>query len=107
MIIDNGTIEFKLKRGGGIDPNTGYPIEPTSEWSEPLPCQYIPNNLNNLGRVQGERFTAASYTILIEQHKLPDSERVRIKDRDGKEVGEFSIISVEPLDAVEQIRIMV
>lgn len=107
MIIDNGTIEFKLKQGGGINTDTGYPVTPSESWGEPLPCQYTPNSLNNLGRVQGERFVAASYTILIEQQPLQDSEQVRMKDRDGNVVGEFSIISVEPLDAVEQIRIMV
>ena len=28
MIIPNGTIEFKEKSRGGIDPETGYPSKP-------------------------------------------------------------------------------
>ena len=38
MIIPNGTIEFKEKAPGGIDPATGYPSKPkTASWSEPIP----------------------------------------------------------------------
>nr|DAM65276.1 MAG TPA: hypothetical protein [Caudoviricetes sp.] len=110
MIIENGTIELKQKTtsGGGIDPNTGYPIKPSSVgWSAPIPCQYFANKYNNIGRVSGEHFKVAQYTVLIEAQPLGGAEQLRLKDRAGHTVGEFSIIQAEPLDAVCEIRILI
>lgn len=108
MIIRNGTIEFKSKSGGGIDPVTGHPIKPTSSsWGDPIPCQYSSNKHNNLGRVSGEHFTIASYAVLIEEQPLEESEQIRLTDDAGNVVGEYSIIEVEPLEAVCEIRIWI
>lgn len=108
MIIPNGTIELKRKQGGGIDPETGYPIKPSSvNWGDPIPCQYFANKYNNLGQVSGEHFKTAKYTVLIEEQTLEDSEQLRLKDRAGYTVGEFSIIQIEPLEAVCEIRIWI
>lgn len=108
MIIENGTIELKQKTsGGGIDPTTGYPQKPSSVgWSDPIPCQYMANKYNNLGRVNGEHFKTAEYDILIEEQPF-GADQLRLKDRVGSVVGEFSIIKVEPLEAVCEIRILV
>jgi hypothetical protein len=110
MIIENGTIEFKTKGAAGqIDAESGYPTAAAEvEWSKPIPCQFTPNNRNNLGRVNGEHFTTASYTVLLEEQPLPDSEQIRLKDRNGTELGEFSLIAPpEPLDAVCEIKLLV
>lgn len=109
MIIPNGTIEFKEKIPGGIDPETGYPTKATEVgWGKPIPCQFIPNSRTNLGRVNGERFTTATYTVLIEEQPLPTSEQVRLKESDGKVLGEFSLIAPpEALEAVGEIRILI
>lgn len=107
MIIENGTIELKYKEGGGFDPTTNYPVKPASVyWGEPIPCQYTATRYNNLARVNGEAFNAAEYSILIEERTI-DSEQLRLKDRNGNEVGEFSIKQVEPLEAVCELRILV
>lgn len=109
MIIPNGTLEFKAKAAGGIDPETGYPVKPTdAKWSDPVPCQYLPNSRNNLGRVNGEHFTAAHYTVLLEEQPLPDTEQVRLKDENGKSLGEFSMIAPpETMGAVCEIKILI
>lgn len=107
MIIENGTIEFKVKTGGGVDPETGYPAAPAVEWGEPVPCQYIPNKNSFLGRSNGEHFTVASYQILIDAMHTVESEQLRLKDASGREIGQFSVISHEFLQAVDEIRIMV
>lgn len=109
MIIQNGTIEFKEKTPGTIDPETGYPTKPTSvSWGEPIPCQFLPNNRNNLGKVNGERFTTATYTVLLEEQELPESEQIRLTDRSGKNLGEFSLIAPpEYLEAVGEIRLLI
>lgn len=107
MIIQNGTIEIKQKAGGGINPDTGYSQKPGFvAWGCPIPCQYSANKRNNLGRVNSEHFTVAQYEILIEQQPFA-AEQVRLKDLAGKSVGEFSVIQVEPLDAVCELRILV
>ncbi len=106
MIIVNGSIEVKHKQGGGIDPTTGYAIPAASEWGEPIPCQYYYTLYNQLARVNGEHYTARAYTILIEQRTFT-AEQIRLRDRLGNIVGEFSIQQIEPLDAVGQYRILV
>jgi hypothetical protein len=108
MIIENGTIELKQKAtAAGIDPETGYPVKPeAATWGDPIPCQYYANKYSNLGRVNGEHFTTAEYTVLIELQPF-DAEQIRLKDRQGNEVGEFSVIQTEPLEAVCELRILV
>jgi hypothetical protein len=107
MIIPNGYIETKVKTGGGID-DDGYPVEPEADWGDPIPCQYTINNYSNKGKANGEAFTIASYSILVEQMPQSyDSEQIRLTSNSGKELGEFSVIDVEQLEAVSQIRITV
>lgn len=108
MIIENGTIEFKEKSAGGIDPETGYPQKSTSAWGEPTPCQFTPINRNLLARHIGEPITQATYTVLVEEQPLPDAEQLRLKDRTGKSLGEFSLIAPpEALEAVGEIKILI
>lgn len=107
MIIQNGTIEFKAKTAGGIDPETGYPTAATAGWSEPIPCQWLPKSSNLLARILGERFEQAAYEVLLEEQPLPDSEQVRLTDANGESIGEFSLRSrPERLEAVGLIRLM-
>lgn len=106
MIIPNGTIEVKIKTGGGIDPKKGYPIEVVVDWARPIPCQFQANKYDNTGRVNGEAFTIASYEVLIDGVQF-EHEQIRLKTESGKTLGEFSVIEVEPLTAVEQTKIWV
>ena len=107
MIIPNGTIEMKRKAAGGIDPETGYPVKSGAvEWSEPVPCQYAANTHNWLGRVRGEHFTVAQYEIYIEEQPF-DTEQIRLRDRAGRVIGEFSVMEVSLLETVCELRIVV
>lgn len=100
MIIVNGTIEVKTKTAGGINPETGYPIKSANVgWGDPIDCQYLVNKYNALAKTQGEPYTSASYAVLIEEHPF-EAEQIRLKDRSGKVIGEFSVIQIEPLEAV-------
>lgn len=111
MIIPNGTIELKLKveTTPVIDPETGYPSRPQeAQWSDPIPCQFMPNSRNNLGRINGEHFTTASYTVLVEEQPLPDFEQVRLTDFATGKQREFSLLSPpEQLVAVCQTQIFI
>lgn len=104
MIIQNGTIEVKTKTGGGIDPQTGFPVKGEEQWGEPIPCQLLPNRNDRLGRTNGEHFTVASYVVLIDEQPF-DAEQVRLRTLDGQDLGEFSLMCAEPLEAVCQIRL--
>ncbi len=109
MIIVNGYIQAKEKAltASAIDPATGYPRKAgAAKWGEPIPCQYYANSFNALAKAMGEPRTQSSYTFLIEVTLL-GSERLRLCDLEGYVVGEFSIISATPLDAVGQIKLLV
>lgn len=106
MIIQNGTIEIKQKTAGGIDLTTGHAVKSASAWGDPIPCQYIPNSHNFLGVASGQHYTQASYTVLIEEQPFT-AEQIRLKDMDGNTVGEYSVLSIEPLQAVCEVKIIV
>ena len=108
MIIENGTIEVKGKSAGGIDADTGFPIPSNNvTWGEPIPCQWLANKYNNLGKSEGGNFTVAHYSILIESEQEFTAEQIRLKDNYGNVLGEFSVIEVEQLQAMCQLRITV
>lgn len=109
MIIPNGTIEIKTKTEGGINQSTGYPVKPSEvSWGKPIDCQYSANKYDKLGKVNGEHFTVAQYSILIEEQPLGEFEQIRLTDSmTGKSLGEFSVIQIEPLEAVCELKIMV
>lgn len=110
MIIENGTIEFKKKAPGTIDPQTGYPAKAKEAgWSDPIPCQFIPVSRYLLLRTpEGERITKSTYKVLIEMQPLPKSEQLRLKSLDGESLGEFSMIAPpETLEAVDEIKILI
>ena len=105
MIIQNGNIEIKLKTGGGIDPDTGFPIRANESWGAYIPCQYRVNTYSNKGRSNGEAFTVATYEVLIEREEFT-AERIRLSNLSGDVLGEFSVISSEPLPAVQIVKIL-
>lgn len=109
MIIANGTIEFLTSVGGGIDEVTGHPKPVTAVTAgKSIPCQIVSARLDAQARSrEGEAVMAVSWEVYIEQlyRAQMTSERVRLRDRSGKELGKYSIIRVEPLDAVGEYRI--
>lgn len=108
MIIANGTIELKQKTATTpIDAETGHPKKPTQvSWGDPIPCQFFATKYSNLAKANGEPFRQSEFTVLIEEQSIT-GEQLRLKDRDGNTVGEYSIIQVEPLEAVCELRILI
>ena len=109
MIIQNGTIEFKTQAAGTIDPETGYRSQPVSaSWSNPKPCNIQTVKANLLAKaLGGEHFTEISYEVCVEEDTPTPSERVRLKDATGKDLGEFSVQKIVPLEAVAMKKILV
>lgn len=102
MIIPNGHIVFGSSVVGGVD-SDGYPTAAVEAWGNAVECQYLPNN-NLQAHHNGEAITAQSYVVYIEQMDIP-SERVKLLDRSGKEIGQYSLLSVEHLEAVCQTKL--
>ena len=108
MIIQNGTIEFVTVSGVSLDSETGHPVAGSKEYGEEIPCQYVPAFQSLRQRENGEAVTSLSWTIYIESRwRDVATERIRLKDREGNIVGEYSIIKIEPLDAVCEYRLTV
>lgn len=109
MIIPNGYIEFVTVEGVTLDETTGHPVTPSdTKYGELIPCQYVAASLNALAfSANVEAITKSSYTIYIEPLWIVATERLRLRDRDMKIIGEYSIIRTEPLDAVCQHKIVV
>lgn len=110
MIIANGTIQAKTTSDKTVEfDEFGLPIEQTNadELGEPIECQYRAVNLNYVAVTKEMApHTLASYEILIEGGSF-EAPALILKDRDGRTVGEFSVVRTEPLDAVSQVRIIV
>lgn len=108
MIIQNGFIEFAQEISVGIDPKTGYPVKGKECWSLPIPCQWFQNRSNLRAMSQGEHYSEASCTVLIEDIPLPDGETIRLKDLGGKVMGTFTLSSFpEYLESVGQIKLTI
>jgi hypothetical protein len=107
MIIVNGNIELKLKTGGGIDPERGYPIPVVVNWSKPIDCQYRAVRRNLQAKtIPNEAYIDCSYTILVDLNE-EIGEELRLNTSSGKCIGEFSVINIERLLHVGITRITV
>lgn len=109
MIIPNGTIEFIHSCPGSLDED-GYPSTSCQCYGPAVPCQYTANVRNSIGKTNGETFVKASYAILVEWLNFKHDDqtgRIRLRSRSGNTVGEYSVLDIEPLDAVCQLRILV
>ena len=109
MIIDNGVLYTRVATEAmpSLDPKTGYPRRAEEEyWCNPIRCQFRARDYSNLTRVQGEAVRLAKYEILIEEQPFTAGV-VRLEDVFGGVVCEASVIEIEPLQAVGQIRILI
>jgi|LSQX01.3.fsa_nt_gb hypothetical protein len=100
MIIANGVIYPLIKPAGtGLD-DDGKPVKYDAQWGEEIPCCARPNTYSSQGRKDGNTFTIASYTILIDKQEFT-AKRIKYNNND------YPIISVEPLEAVNMLKIMI
>lgn len=112
MIIADAFLQFihPEGEGGGVDAK-GHPLRRTPVYGPAVYCQMLPRSVDRTARsMQGEAFTRQSYELLVEQ-PLPrgvvPSGQLRLTARGGREIGEFPVLAMEPLDAVCQIRILI
>ena len=94
----NGTIQYKVLSGGGLDGN-GEPIISTVSWSEPIRCLYKTVKHSNTIYQQG-KFTDKSYEILIESTVKLTNDRTQF-------LGEFEVQDIEFVNRSGRVKITV
>lgn len=101
----NGTIQYDVMGQGGVN-EYGEPMAAQCSWSDPIPCSVAVNSDTRKGTYEDGKFRQASFTILIERQDLPEIHRVRIM-RYEEDLGEYGIISIEPLALVGRVKLIV
>jgi hypothetical protein len=104
MIIPNGTVCARIDSGGGLNA-AGDPATPASAWGLPVPCRVKAIRDSELGVNDGNTFRRVSFEVLIEMQPFTAS---HVKLTAGtRELGEFSVMQTERLEAVRAIKIIV
>ena len=106
MIIENGYIQVEVKTGGGILNGRPQPVAVTI--SDPIPCNWKAQKWDKKGRTVDGVFTQAQFEILIELQEF-SAETLTLYDTTVglRRLGEFTIQSIEPLDATGATKITV
>lgn len=100
-----GTIAAKIETGGGSDPITGQPIPVTYVWGTAVECQYKAIELSNRGRYTDGEFQQASYVVTTDSMEF-DGSYMLLKDCRGNVVCEKEVISIERLEDIQRVKIV-
>lgn len=100
-----GTIAAKVQLGGGNDPVTGQPIPVTYDWGTAVECQYKAIELSNRGRYADGEFQQASYVVTTDSMEFEGSYML-LKDSRGDVVCEKEVISIERLEDIQRVKIV-
>lgn len=101
----NGTLRYEMLNGGGLNEWGEVADIAQSTWSVPIPCSIKTNSDTRKGKYEDGEFRQASFLILVEVMPFP---HVRVKlERHGEELGEYRVLSSEPLTTVGRTQIMV
>jgi len=101
-----GTIATRVTEGGGLHPTTGEPIPVTFIWTDETECLYTPVQNSNQGRYTDGTFKQASYTITTEKMDFA-AQLLRLTNSRGQVAYEGEIISVEVLEDIQRVKIIV
>ena len=108
MILENGTLQTKIKTGGGTI--KGVPIPVNEVLGEIFPCNIkskkYTSNADGGGPAEAvdSAFVRASYEVLVETDNFT-AEKVVLKDNRGNILGEFRVLEVQYLDYVNVVKI--
>lgn len=103
--MKNGTLQYAIVSGGGIDSNH-LPVAVATSWSDPIDCLIITNTHNNKGTYQDGKFTVCAYEIHIEKQAF-SAKRVKLTNSRSVDLGEFQVQDVQFLDLVRKVKILV
>lgn len=96
-------------RDAGTDyDDNGNPIEHEDVIVESVPCQVVPVSIDRQAKsTLDERIVEASYELYLDYRAFADDVRRLHLTWLGKDCGDFSVIKIEPLEAVQQLKITV
>lgn len=100
----NGTIQYKILSGGGLDENS-EPIKSDSSWSDPIRCLYKTVKHTH-GIYQQGKFTDSSYEILIESQEI-EADTVKLTNDKNKILGEFEVQNIVFVERSGRVKITV
>lgn len=103
----NAYISYKIANPTARFDSSGYPIAGENKWSEKIPCSLSTNSDNRLHKYDDGLHRVSTYTILTETCDFPLTATVVHLHRGCECLGEFKVVSVEPLETVRRIKIVV
>lgn len=101
-----GYISSRISLGDYIDEETGMPVQGGEGWSSDIECRYKANSLNNRGAYVDGFFKQASYEITTEDMTF-EGDYIRLKNRKGTVIWESEVLSLEELDSIQRIKIVI
>lgn len=102
----NGSLTYQILTENEHMNEYGEPISAEAAWASPVHCSIKTNSDTRKGKYEDGEFRMASFTILIEFVAGFAADRVKL-ERLGEDLGEYRVLSVEPLATVGRIHIMV
>ena len=108
MIIENGYIQFYSEPSSIEYGTDGLPRPTSGEWGETIPCQWRLKNKNLQAKsaVSGNAVVVSTYEVLFNDC-YTYSERCKLFQQDGSEIGEFSVIQDEHLHLLQLYRLYI
>lgn len=100
-----GTIQSVHNESSGFD-EFGIPLDGGEILSKEYECRYSPNFSNNRGVIEGATFTQSAYTIYVFNMNFR-AETILLKDKDGNEVCKKRVQSLDELESVQLVRVIV
>lgn len=100
----NGYLTYETITEGGLD-EFGEVVEAQSVWNAPVKCNIKTNSDTRKGRYEDGEFRQASYTVMVELQEITFN-RLRLVRR-GEDLGEFRVMTAEPLASVGRTQIVV
>lgn len=102
----NGHLKYQIvSDGDGLNEYGELDNSAQVSWSDEIPCSIKTNSDTRLGKYEDGEFREASFVILIEVAKF-NANRISL-ERLGEELGEYRVLSIEPLTTVGRIQIVV
>lgn len=103
----NGSFSYEVTSPGGVNRH-GEPIAATTAWSDPINCSIKANYDTRKGKYEDGKFRQASFVVLIESREIDMASIKRLRIMRGREnLGEYDVLSIEPLTSVGRIQITV
>lgn len=101
----NGYIQVLQSFGGEVN-QYGEPIPTEEMWTEEIPCLIKTNSDTRKGAYVDGEYRHASFEIHVELLQWGSVKRIKLSRYD-EDLGEYDVISIEPVPSMGRINIIV